>query len=218
MATPDSTDGVFVYAKEVISLGLLWHGFHDAIKEADGERILRYWKFLLVVFKSTKHRNYAKEAVNLLYQYYYIFSGRKKMQLLWSRCVNTRGFCGTNIPCDLYMEHLNHRLKSIIRGMGGNLTPERIQHASRSIATVQRVCQEFERQTSGRVHSDHHPYPTFSKDTSSVLQVLNEEEVLKEKPGRKYPSFKFRKSVLNAMSVKSLEKAVKTNLDQLMTV
>ena len=34
-------DKVHVYSMEVLSLGLLWHGFHDAIKEGDGERILR---------------------------------------------------------------------------------------------------------------------------------------------------------------------------------
>ena len=59
---PDSTDTVYLHATEVITLGLLWHGFHDAIKEGDKERILRYWKFLLVAFKATEHRNYAKEA------------------------------------------------------------------------------------------------------------------------------------------------------------
>ena len=33
----------------LLSLGLLWHGFHDFVREGDGERILRYWKFLCVV-------------------------------------------------------------------------------------------------------------------------------------------------------------------------
>lgn len=56
---------VYIYATELLSLGLLWHGFHDAIKEGDSDRILCYWK--LIIFKSTNHRNYAKEAVNLLY-------------------------------------------------------------------------------------------------------------------------------------------------------
>ena len=110
-------DGVYLYAIELLSLGLLWHGFHDAIREGDGERILRYWKFLLVLFKSTNHRNYAKEAVNLLFQYYYKFSERERAQLLWSRCINTRGYPGANIPCDLFMEHLNRRLKTVIRAM-----------------------------------------------------------------------------------------------------
>ena len=62
---PDSTDTVYLYATKVITPGLLWCGFHDAIKEGDGESILRYWKFLLAAFKATGYRNYAKEAVNL---------------------------------------------------------------------------------------------------------------------------------------------------------
>ena len=74
---PNSTETVYLYAAEVITLGLLWHGFH-AIKEGDGVRILQYWKFFLVAFKATGHRNHAKEEVNLLYQYYYVFSERKK--------------------------------------------------------------------------------------------------------------------------------------------
>ena len=65
---------------------------------------------------------YAIELLSVaLLQYYYIFSERKKAQLLWSQCVNTRGYQGRNIPCDLFMEHLNRRLKSILRGMGANI-------------------------------------------------------------------------------------------------
>ena len=134
-ATSDSNDGVHSYAVEVLSLGLLWHGFHDAIKEADGDRILRYWKFLLVIFKSTRNRNYAKEAVHRLhhYYYYYIHSDRQKKQLIWSRCINTQGRQGANIACDLHMEHLNRRLKNVLRGMSSNITPARVQRAGQSI-------------------------------------------------------------------------------------
>lgn len=56
---------------------------------------------MLVIFKSSQKYNYAKEAVNLLLQYYYQFSERQREQLLWSRCANTNGRQGTNIPCDL---------------------------------------------------------------------------------------------------------------------
>ena len=35
-------DEVYLYSTEFLSLALIWHGFHDAIKEADGDRILRY--------------------------------------------------------------------------------------------------------------------------------------------------------------------------------
>jgi len=54
------------YATDVITLGLLWHGSHDSVKEGDGDRILLHWKFLLPLFQQTHHYNYAEEAFNLL--------------------------------------------------------------------------------------------------------------------------------------------------------
>ena len=35
-----------------------------------------------------------------------------------SRFVNTQGRRGCNVPCDLHIEHLNRRLKGIIKNMG----------------------------------------------------------------------------------------------------
>ena len=43
---------------------LIWHGFHDSIREGDGDRIIRYWKMLLIILKASNHYNYAKEAVS----------------------------------------------------------------------------------------------------------------------------------------------------------
>lgn len=41
-----SPDGVFPYASAVLNDGLLLMVFLDAIKEGDGERIMRCWKFI----------------------------------------------------------------------------------------------------------------------------------------------------------------------------
>ena len=84
-------DGVFLYASEVLSLGLIWHGFHDPVQEANGDRILWYWESLLVIFKTTNHYNYGKEAISLLYQCYCNRSEREKTQLIWNRCVIAKG-------------------------------------------------------------------------------------------------------------------------------
>ena len=100
-------NGVYEYAKEVVSLGLLWECFHDAIKEGNGKRVLMIWKYLLLVFIAAKHKNYAKEAVILHLQHQYLFSDHQAAQLMWSRFVNTRGQIGCNVPTDLHMEHLN---------------------------------------------------------------------------------------------------------------
>ena len=34
--TTTNVDGVYVYATDLLSLGLAWHGFHNAIREGDG--------------------------------------------------------------------------------------------------------------------------------------------------------------------------------------
>ena len=83
------------------------------------------WKFLVAIFKSTNHRNYAKDAVNLLLQYrHYPIRETEREQLQWSRCVNTQGRQGKNISCDLFMEHLNRRLKMVLRNIGAIKTPK----------------------------------------------------------------------------------------------
>ena len=53
-------DGVISNAKEVMILGFVYHGFYDAIREGEGDRIMVYWKLLLLAFKASNRRNYAK--------------------------------------------------------------------------------------------------------------------------------------------------------------
>lgn len=207
-------DEVYLYATEVLSLSLIWHGFHDAVKEADGERILRYWKFLLIIFKATNHYNYGKEAVNLLYQYYFKFSDREKIQLLWNRCVNTKGRRGTNIPCDLFMEHLNRRLKGVIRSMSGNINPNTIKKASKAIGPVDHVCRTFESQTMTVDVSDKHTTPSFDKDLATVLKVLESERVFVSVPGRYHTSFKLKCGLLEKIGKEQLSK-IEKNIKQL---
>ena len=208
-------DKVHVYAMELLSLGLLWHGFHDSIREGDGNRILRYWRFLLVLFKSSNNFNYAKEAVNLLLQYTYTLSERQKAQLLWSRCINTRGIDGANIACDLHMEHLNRRLKNVIRSMGANVSPKAIQKAGKAIAPVQHVCQAFEQQTAHTMHCDHHSVPSFGKDFVTVLSALKNEEVFKPVRTREHASYQFNSTLLEKHSPADIRKKVEVSLKKL---
>ena len=78
-------DKVHLYASQLMTLLLLWHAFDDAVKEGDGDRVVEYWKFLLLVFRVKGHRNYCKEAITMLSQYHCLLSQRKAAQLKWSR-------------------------------------------------------------------------------------------------------------------------------------
>ena len=195
--TPEPVeDGIHMYAVELFSLGMLWHAFHDAIKEGDGKRVLCYWKFLMIVFHACNRRNYAKEAVTLLLQHQYLFSERKAAQLQWSRFVNTTGKTGGNIPCDLHMEHLNRRLKSILSNMGSNINPHSIIRAGKSVGPVHKICSIFEKETTSSVNSQKHPYPSFQKDLEKITKVLDEKEVFMPQAKRRHESYNFKNYLL----------------------
>ena len=44
-------DGVNAYAQEVLTLTLIWAEFEDAIREGDGLRVIRCWRFMLLISK-----------------------------------------------------------------------------------------------------------------------------------------------------------------------
>ena len=207
-------DTVHVYASDLLTLALVWHGFHDAIKEGDGDRILRYWKLLLIIFQSTNHPNYAKEAVNLLLQNHYFLSERQRTQLLWSRCINTRGQRGANIPCDLHMEHIIRRLKRVLRGLGSNITPKAIVKAGKSIAAVHRVSQIFEQQTNCKSPSHKHSFPSFKKELTTIVNLLEAEGVFTPQD-RQYATFKSKKGLLHKLTQDELLKKVQSSINKI---
>ena len=61
----EGTDKVLSYAQQIFTLGLLHTEYQDAIREGDGLRVIRCWRLM---FKSANRKNYALEALNLLWQ------------------------------------------------------------------------------------------------------------------------------------------------------
>ena len=51
----NTTSSKYDYTREVISLGLLYLNFKDAVSEGDGERAVHMWKYLLLIFRATVH-------------------------------------------------------------------------------------------------------------------------------------------------------------------
>lgn len=168
-----------------MTLGLVWWNYYDAIKEGDGLRVMRIWKYLMVIFKLTGHRNYAKEAALLLVQYNYMSSERVAAQLMLSRFVNTKGRVGCNIPCDLHLEHLNRRLKGIISKMESNVKPPTTLRAAKVIGIVEDICKSFNAEMNRREESDKHNKPSYQKDLKRIRDTLQQNNVLECVPNRK---------------------------------
>lgn len=115
-------DQVRAYACELFSLGTLLMEYNDSVHEGDGERLLRVWKFLMIIFRSTKKTKYCLESLLLLLNAKFLLSPRLRQQLLYSRFINTRGMPGANIAIDLHLEHINRIVKEAIHNQSSNLS------------------------------------------------------------------------------------------------
>ena len=182
-------DGVLAYAKEVLSLALLWAEFEDAIREGDGLRVIRCWKFFLPIFKVTNHKNYAIGALNLLIQYKYLLSPRQREQLVWSRFINTRGRAGENKSCDIHMEHLNRIVKAAIGELSSNVSPKSVSRIGRCAGVLMKVCNQFDSVSSVIQRSGKHGGASSAKDVSKIVEELQKEKVFEHIPGRVHASF-----------------------------
>ena len=188
---PDSEedDGVLAYAKEVLSLALLWAEFEDAIREGDGLRVMRCWKFFLPIFKVTNHKNYAIGALNLLIQYNVLLSPRQREQLVWSRFINTSGKPGENKSCDIHMEHLNRIVKAAIGGLSSNVSPKSISRIGKCQGVLMKVCNQFDTVSAVTQRSGKHGGASWQKDVAKIMEELNKMNVFKQIPGRMHASF-----------------------------
>ena len=141
------TDDVHEYSKQLLGLGCFYMEYSDAIREGDGDRVLRCWWYLLAIFKSSGRKNYSIEALNMLYQYKYQLTPRQSAELLWSRFINVHGLRGRNIPFDLHLEHLNCMCKYAISNLGVNKTETAIKRVGNALGTLSPVLQQFDLQT-----------------------------------------------------------------------
>ena len=111
----------------------------DAIKHGDGQRLLRCYKYLLLITFKNRHTKYSYCLLLFFVKYYAILSKKNAHSLLANRFINAEGGLGKNIPLDLHMEHLNLVLKRLLRRIGGNVTNQSLQRCARSIDALQKV-------------------------------------------------------------------------------
>ena len=211
-----NVDSIHEYARETLSLTLLHAEFQDAIREGDGERVLRVWKFLLPLFKALHKVNYSIEAFNLLAQYYIILPPRLAEQLLWSRFINTHGQPGHNIPCDLHLEHLNRALKTAICRLGANIVPRAVERAGKCIGEVMSVLHNFDHVSGVKPTSSAHSAARVEKDLQKIVDELNNSKVFLNQGKRSHTSSKVHGSIFNSIKKEDLMKWMKVKLYALM--
>lgn len=182
-------DNIFNYASNLLGIGLFYWEFCDAIREGDGNRVLRCWRYMLPMFINTGRKNYSLEALNMLMQHDISLPPRQATQLLYSRFINTQGLPGRNIPADLHMEHLNRIVKDSVRDLGSNKTQSAIQRVGRALGTIVPVIECFDSDNSVAKISGKHSRASADKDISIVVRILKQSDIFQATPGRKHKSF-----------------------------
>ena len=203
--TQSKDDNVFNYSVQLLRLGCFYLEFRDAIKEGDGVRVLRCWKYMIPIFSASGNTNYACEATNLVLQHMYTLSPRLSAQLLWSRFVNVHGRPGKNIPVDLHMEHLNKIAKGAIRFQGSNTSEKAITHVGRAIGTLAPLLDNFDEMNQVLKYSSGQKRPTALKDIEIVVnELIKAECFVAHTTARKHSKFLKPKNVLEAKDRREL--------------
>ena len=146
-------------------------------------------KFIFLLFCASERTSYASEAFRMLYSHAFL-SPRQAKQLLWSRCINTAGRPGKNVPMDIHMEHLNRACKDAICGLGANKTPKAIQRIGKCIGILKAVTDNFDEQTEVSKNKAYHTVASDDKDRELILKELQLHSVFSPSPGRSHSSFK----------------------------
>lgn len=204
---PATTDHINAYACETLSLGLLFMEFKDAIREGDGNRVMRVWKYFLLLFKASGRKNYAIEALTLLSQYYLILPPHLAEQVKWSRFINVHGLPGHNISCDLHMEHLNRVAKIAIEGLGANKSQKAIQRIGKAIGTVSLSLENFDTISNVPAESGAHTTRSSEKDLLKIIKQLAKTKVFSTIPERRHKSFaNMKTNLIRSLSELDLKK------------
>lgn len=173
--------------------------YSDAIKEGDGERVLRYWRYLLPVFKSSGRKNYSIEVLNMLCQYEYKLTPRQAQELIWSRFVSTHSAPGRNIPGDLHQEHLNRVVKDAIRGLRANKTEKAMTRVGKALGTLDPLLDNFDLVNMVSKPAGAHKIPGFGKDMELIVKHLKQCNIFTCHHGRSHSSSPKPRNVLHSL-------------------
>lgn len=202
-------DDMFNYQCSFLELSMIILNFLDAIKEGDGLRVLRCWKFMLPYLHHHKgSTKYALEALFLIFQANALLSPRDAHRLVWNRFALLKKGMGGNIPLDLHLEFMHKILKEVVRKLGPNASNKKcIDRYAHSLDVNSVILANFDANCHITKRSGKHTRKSQSSDLDKVVQQLMEQKALTFTPGRAYGHFSnIEPTVLNNFNLQKMYK------------
>ena len=183
--------------------------FLDAIKEGEGVRIMRQYKYIILYCKADGSHS-TKYALECLYQFFLVHTllyERDSERFVWNRSVNNSGKKGTNIPLDEDTEHSNNFLKQGIRNLGPNVTENAVQRLSHAESPKASILTNLDDSIKRLLRSGKHSTGTLERDLNELVKRAVEFNIFTELEGRTYKQFSsFRRDRLADLDASSLHK------------
>lgn len=172
-----------------LSFGFFLLSLRDAVREGDGERLLRLYKVALMMFKVHHHTQYALSTFLLFVQVSFTLPPRLAHSLTWNRFWNSKGGKGNNISLDLHLEHMNNFLKSFLHGLGVNLTEASAERISRSLEVLKQLLSTTDNEIGVAKQSGRHHTPDQKKDIRALAAEALNGGLFENHPGREFKAF-----------------------------
>ena len=196
-------DDMFNYNCALLSEGLFFMNFLDAVSEGDGERLIRQYKFLMLLCKADDPHS-TKYALESLYQLLLVHGLPEKEAevLMWNRSVNNHGGPGRNIPNDLEVEHSNNYIKQGMANLGVNVNEKAVTRIARAENPVRKIMGKIDGTLHRSLRSGKHIQTFPTGDLDELLKSLMQNNVFKYQEGRKYKHFEeFQRDVLEDLEM-----------------
>lgn len=103
----DSNDPVHALHRSFLYCAFMYIDLRKAIRDEEGDQIIRYWRHWLILFLGTNRKNYSVEALNLLCNLASSFPRHIAYIVANNRTVNTTNKFHHGKPLDQMLEHYN---------------------------------------------------------------------------------------------------------------
>lgn len=210
------------------SIGLVWRGLNllcrrDAVREADGEAIIAFWKFDLVHFFGNKHPKYTILAHRLLASINGWLPEKLRFDLKHNRTVNYSGGIGRNLPNDFMNEILNRLFKDLLDAAKGRYTDSTIQRCSQIIGPLGEALDVVFDSNIVENEIYRHRRRTQNRDgnVSTIIKLLYDEELFIHHDARvhsAFPGFSLSVNPKQASKFPAKIKQLSTRLDRLKNI
>ena len=199
----DEMDYKFNYMKASLSFNLFLRDINDAIREGDGARLIELYRVALLYFKTYGHTKYSFTLMKLFFRMR--LEPENAFRLIWDRFVNTKGKKGHNISLDLHLEHLNHFLKELLKGLRSNIDENNARRIAESMGNMKKIVDKVSEIFELGADTAYRKKKQDKEDVIKLAMEYNSSKLFEKLTGREFPSFpKFSNDLFSRLDMDKL--------------